>query len=463
VSRRLVKLYHALPPWTWSAAASFRAWQQRARRYGPIYRRALPAIRERVCWDSSRYLDFQRRQLAELLNRAAVAVPAYRGCPEPDAADPLKVMTRWPLVDIERFRQRPDDYLDPAYASNGIVLYTSGSTGTPKKIVRDSRAEQLNYAYAEARWRNSAGVKFGDRWAMVGGQLVVPANRARPPFWVKAYPMGQLYMSSYHLQPEFADDYMRALVAWRPAYILGYASSLNILAEFAERTGLRPELRCILSNAEPLYTHVRERLERVFGCRVRDTYGATEGAFIGFECEAGRMHISPDVGVFEILDDDGKPCPPGKIGRAVVTGLTNRAMPLIRYPTGDLVSWAAPSPCECGCSFPVLERIEGRHDEVLVLPNGRRIGRLDPVFKGGFPMREAQIVQRRDGVIEVRIVPDRHGDGHSRWDERQSRHLLGELGARLGSGVTVRIEITDRIPRDRSGKFKAVVREGGDS
>jgi len=462
--KRFLKTYHALPAPLWPVLASLQALALKRRRYGALYREELPKIRERMSWERGRWEAYQCQQLAAILDRAARVIPAYRGNPgvaPRRTGEALDVLRSWPLLDMEHFRRNPDQYRDPEHGFHRcITLYTSGSTGTPKKIVRDTRAEQLNYAYTEARWRNTAGVKLGDRWVMIGGQLVVPVERKRPPFWVAAYPMGQLYMSSYHLQPEFAEDYMRALRAWSPAYLLGYASSLNTLAEFAEQTGITLNLQCILSNAEPLYAHVRERLQRVFRCRVVDTYGATEGAFMGFECRAGKMHISPDFGVFEILRDDGTPCVAGELGRAVVTGLTNRAMPLIRYPNGDQVAWAPTQECDCGCSFPILERIEGRSDDMLQLPNGRRIGRLDPVFKGGFPIREAQIAQINNETIEVRLVPETRSDGTgSRWNADYDAQLMAELRARIGPDVPIRIRLVDSIPRGRNNKFKAVVRE----
>lgn len=462
--KRFLKSYHALPAPIWPVLASLQAFLLKRRRYGAIYREELPKIRERTSWDHADWEKYQRQQLTDVLNRAARTIPAYRGNPEVDprrSEAVLEVLAKWPLLDVEHFRRNPDSYRDPEHGFRRcLTLYTSGSTGSPKKIVRDIRAEQLNYAYTEARWRNTAGVKLGDRWVMIGGQLVVPVQRKRPPFWVAAYPMGQLYMSSYHLQPEFAEDYMRAIRAWRPAYILGYASSLNMLAEFSEKTGITLDLQCILSNAEPLYRHVRERLQRVFRCRVVDTYGATEGAFMGFECHAGRMHISPDFGVFEVLRDDGSPCAPGELGRAVVTGLTNRAMPLIRYPNGDQVAWATTQECKCGCTFPILENIEGRSDDMLQLPNGRRIGRLDPVFKAGFPIREAQIAQVKDEVIEVRLVPEIRSDGSgNQWNADYSAQLMTELRARIGPDIPIHIKIVDSIPRGSNNKFKAVVRE----
>lgn len=459
--KKSLAIYHALPSPLWPVFASIQACKLRMRRYGPLFREALPVIRERTWWGKDRWTEFQARQLAEVLNRARAFVPAYRGLPlAPAGADPLRILASWPLLDLADFRQHPNRYRDLEFgARNCITLHTSGSSGTPKTIIRDRRAEQLNYAYAEARWHNIAGVSREDRWAMIGGQMVVPVSRQKPPFWVAAYPTKQLYLSSYHLHPEFAKEYMLALRRWQPVYILGYPSSLDMLAQFSILSGIEIQLKAVLSNAEPLYAHTRERLSRVFKCPVFDTYGSTEAAFQGFECQKGRMHVSPDFGVLEILREDNSPCAPGEVGRAVVTGLTNRAMPLVRYPSGDLLAWALDQDCACGCSFPIIGSIEGRMDDSLYLPNGRRVGRLDPVFKGNLPLREAQIIQRINGSIEVLVVPDDREK--IRWGNEHELLLRHELELRLGRGVEIAIRRVESIPRGANNKFKAVVRERG--
>lgn len=443
--------------------ASYRAYALRKRRYGQVFEMALPLIRERTLWERPRWEEFQKRQLGEVLNRASGSIPAYKGNPACKAGqDPVEVLGRWPLMSTEHFRHNFSKYVDPSFDMNeAITLFTSGTTGTPKKIIRDPRAEQLNYAYAEARWKNLAGVSIKNRWVMVGGQLVVPVSRFKPPFWVHAYPMKQMYASSYHLTDDNAMHYMKAIEQWNPAYILGYASSLNRLAQFSDITRIRLKLKCAISNAEPLYAHIRDKVSRAFNCKVYDTYGGTEGAFMAFECAAGKMHISPDFGVVEILNKDSMPCAPEEQGEVVVTGLTNRAMPLIRYSTGDTAEWAVPEECACGCSFLVIKHIEGRTDDMIELPNGRLVGRMDPVFKAEFPIREAQIIQRKDLSIDVLVVREELevAHGSNRWSKEHEMALMVELRNRLGIDVTIRIDYCDRIPRSANNKFKAVVRE----
>jgi phenylacetate-CoA ligase len=100
--------------------------------------------------------------------------------------------------------------------------------------------------------------------------------------------------------------------------------------------------------------------------------------------------------------------------------------------------------------MPVLAFVEGRVDDLLFTAEGRPIGRLDPVFKGGIQIREAQIVQESLMSIRVRYVP---ADGFTASD---ADDIASRLRARMGD-VTVRLEPVAAIPRGANGKFRAVV------
>jgi phenylacetate-CoA ligase len=94
--------------------------------------------------------------------------------------------------------------------------------------------------------------------------------------------------------------------------------------------------------------------------------------------------------------------------------------------------------------------LEGRTDDVLYTADGRRIGRLDPVFKGDLPLREAQIIQESLSVIRVRYVPDKG------FKPADGEKIVAELQARLGP-MEVALEEVAEVPREPNGKFRAVV------
>ena len=162
------------------------------------------------------------------------------------------------------------------------------------------------------------------------------------------------------------------------------------------------------------------------------------------------MHLWPEAGITEVLDGN-RQVADGQPGDLVCTGLSNPDMPLVRYRVGDRAVLPATSePCSCGRTLPVLGSIEGRLDDVLYTLDGRVIGRLDPVFKAGIPIREAQIIQ--DGLDRIRVlyVP---APGFTNADREV---IIARIKARLGS-VNVVLEPLPEIPRTANGKFRAVV------
>ena len=125
-------------------------------------------------------------------------------------------------------------------------------------------------------------------------------------------------------------------------------------------------------------------------------------------------------------------------------------MPLIRFATGDRGSLIENSVCPCGRDLPVLAAIEGRIDDLLHTPDGRTVGRLDPVFKTALPVVEAQIIQERISVLRVRYVPA------AGFDERAARSIRERIRDRMGP-VEIILEPVERIERGANGKFRAVI------
>jgi phenylacetate-CoA ligase len=212
------------------------------------------------------------------------------------------------------------------------------------------------------------------------------------------------------------------------------------------------KLSVVISNAEPLFAYQRELISRVFACPVRDTYGMCEMACAASECEAGKLHLWPEAGFFEVLNDaDDDPVMSGEIGRLVCTGLLNHDMPLIRYEVGDRVAIAPPGEkCACGRTLPVILSVEGRSDDLILTSDGRRIGRMDPIFKRDIPIREGQIIQQSLELIRVLVVPG------LAFTQRHERKLIAAVRERVGNMV-VQIEKVSEIPRSANGKFRAVI------
>jgi phenylacetate-CoA ligase len=305
------------------------------------------------------------------------------------------------------------------------------------------------YALNEARSRRWYGISRRDRWAIVGGRLVVPVTRRRPPFWTWNPALRQLYMSAYHLAPDLVPYYLDAIARYRITYLFGYSSGLHALAEAALRLG-RSDLRLAvaITNAEPLFDHQRRAIEAAFRCPVRETYGLAEIVAGGSECARGSLHLWPEVGIVETLEGANH-VGVGATGDLVSTSLLNADMPLIRYRTGDAVRLST-AVCACRRAMPVIGALEGRSDDMVVMRDGRRIGRLDTVFKAGLDIAEAQIIQETFTRFRIRYVPGYRGS--IALEDRLARRLQDYLGS-----VDVVFERVDQVPRSAHGKFRAVV------
>lgn len=243
--------------------------------------------------------------------------------------------------------------------------------------------------------------------------------------------------------------YLAKLRNWAPELIDSYPSSLYLLSRYAaEHKMPAPTPKAIITSSETLLPDQRELISSVFEAQIFDQYGCAEQVCFISQCESGSYHVHPEFGVVEFLSGDHQHADAGV--RIVATGFTNWAMPLLRYDTGDLAV-PANRGCHCGRKFQTLERIIGRVDDLVITPDGRRVGRLDPVFKGLKTIRQAQIVQESLELVRVRIVP---GVGFSRADQDS---IQRELEKRLGKDIEYIFEIVREIAIGAGGKFRAVI------
>ncbi len=459
-------LYRRAPGIAKGALAAGRGVQLRRWRYGPDAEDLVDRVVSAEHLPPAAWDDLIAERTGRLLRHAAATVPYYRRQwgerRRRGDRSPVEDLASWPVLYKAAVRADPWSFTaEPARRGPLFAEHTSGTTGTPLALWWSRAATRCWYALFEARTRRWHGVSRHQPWAILGGQLVVAPDRRRPPYWVWNPAMHQLYLSSHHLDATTVADYVAELRRREVTHLVGYPSALAELARLvADAGGQLPGVRVVLTNAESLLDRQRTLIEAALGVPVRDMFGQAEIVAAASECGHGTLHRWPEAGVVEVLDDDGElgpATPPGELGRTappgrlVATGLLNPAMPLIRYDTGDrLVPPEGARPCPCGRTLPVLGRVEGRADDLVITPDGRRIGRLDPVFKADLPLVEAQIHQIALDRLVVRVVP---GTG---YDRRVAEVVAVRLRDRVGD-VEVEVVEVDAIPRTAANKFRAVV------
>jgi phenylacetate-CoA ligase len=269
----------------------------------------------------------------------------------------------------------------------------------------------------------------------------------RPPFWRYNAAGRQVLFSAYHLRPGTWREYVAELQRWRLPWLHGYPSVLALLATYVleHRVSLGYDLRWITTGAENLLPAQRDAMERAFGVRPRESYGMAEGAANASECPAGRLHVDEDFAFVEFVPIDGSGA-----HRIVGTNFTNEAFPLIRYDVGD-IAYVSGQTCGCGRPGRIIDRIEGRREDYVLLPDGALIGRLDHIFKDQVRVREAQIYQPDLRRVVLRVV---RREDYAVQDEAS---LVLEARQRLGDEIDIVVDYVPQLPRTAAGKLRFVV------
>jgi phenylacetate-CoA ligase len=423
-----------------------------ARRYRGSFRRTVAEL------DAGQWAEpdlLQRDQVSRLRHQlawCAAEVPHYREVFkrigfEPNDVHELADLASLPLLEKDEVRAEPERFLADRQIGRLVAQTTGGTTGTPLRYWATMEAVRFNYATYEARSRRWAGVQLGDRMASLHGQPIVPAEDQDGPFWRRNHAFNQLYLSVYHLNHRTLPAYVGALERFRPRVIVGYTSAVHRIATHILERGEQGRVlpAAVMVSSETLSPAARHEIQSAFGCRVFNGYSLGELVAYASECPLGSLHVSTEYGAIELVD--------GTVGKEIVaTGLINRAMPLVRYRTGDLAV-AATAPCECGRSLPVLAELEGRADDVVHTPEGSVVGPapMSLAFQRVPRLRRAQVHQSGPEAIQVLIEP---AEG---FDDDDQRFLDLELRKRLGSSLRIDYERVSELPRTSGGKERLIV------
>lgn len=243
---------------------------------------------------------------------------------------------------------------------------TGGSTGQP-----------LRYSMSQDDYLRSVGVRLagwylcgyvlGDRIAIFGGQSI--ARRELVPWHVSPSDLvlNRRQFSAADMDDDRVAQYWEYIKRWRPAYLRGYPTAIAELCRHRPAMHSRQyRLHAVLTTSETLTQSDRRLIEEVLEAPVFDGWGLNDGGAAAYECaEHVGMHVDTTRAYVETVDDAGRPVW-GTPGRVVVTSLTNKAFPFVRYETGDMgvLEWRD---CQCGRTGLMLTEILGRSNDTLKL------------------------------------------------------------------------------------------------
>jgi phenylacetate-CoA ligase len=411
----------------------------------------------------------QGRQLARLVAHTAATVPFYR---ERLTALQLAVdgrVQRKVWQELPRLTRRDIQEAGETLVSSEIPrqhgkvssVFTSGSTGRPLH----ARRTALSLAFWEAftlrdhiwHTRDLTAKLAVIRHADPGRDLYPGGICARN--WGHdrraVYTTGPCVMLNVNCSVEQQVEWLQREA---PRYFLTFPTIAQRLAQHCIDQGITlPGLEQVILIGEIVGDGVRATCGQAWGAAVTEIYSSREVGYIALQCPvAPCLHVQSEGVLVEVLDDDGRACEAGEIGRVVLTPLHNFAMPLIRYEIGDFAEVG--DTCRCGRGLPVLRRVLGRAQNMVVLPSGEKrwtllsSGDVSDLLELA-PICQYQFAQTARDRIEARLAVTR------KLLESEEQAVRRWVVAKLDYPFEVTIRLFDEIPRTASGKFMDFVSE----
>ena len=345
-----------------------------------------------------------------------------------------------------------DDMLSSLYAKNELIKDASGgSTGEPTIFYKDIVYQQLRPA-DQLRHDQWSGWDLGDRFALIwGAQRDLSASKSMKEFIISRYIARIWELDAFEMTEQKMLEYTHTLEKIQPKMILGYA---NALVEFSKyllkhQPNHTISLRGIVSSAETLTEEKRHLIEQAFKCKVLNRYGSREVGLIASECkQQSGLHINSDSIYLEIVKF-GQPVLDGESGDILITDLTNKAMPLIRYKLGD-VGRKSTQTCQCGNPLPLLDKVEGRTGDFFVTPQGSLVHGeyFTHLFYGIDDVIQFQVIQETLQDITLKLVTKAGASCASYIDEFKQK--TNEI---LNNNCNFDVQFVDKIEPTKTGKL----------
>lgn len=337
-----------------------------------------------------------------------------------------------------------------------FVNKTSGSSGHPFSFAKDKFCHALT-------WANI--IKLYQQHDIEMGQSLEARFYGIPKSGVSHYKerLKDKFAKRYRfdifdLSDESLAGFLKTFQKKNFDFINGYTSSIVRFAKYLKSQNkiLKnecPSLKLCITTSEMLFEKDRRLLEKQFGVKVVNEYGASELDVIAFENVYNNWLINTKTLFVEVVDEDGKTLPHGEEGEVVITSLYNKAHPFIRYKIGDRGVLSI----DDSTKQIILKQLTGRTNDFAKLPSGKVIPALTfyyvtkSAIENSGQVKEIVVVQHGLDEFEIDYVADED------LDSQQKQKILKALNQYLEPNLKIKFNRKLQIKRSKSGKLKQFV------
>jgi phenylacetate-CoA ligase len=407
------------------------------------------------CLDREERAQEQLERLQSTLNRACKSVPFYHNQFQQQGIDPAQVeslddLHKIPFTRREHFSENYPYGLFAVPLRDVMRIHTAAGTELKPTVSGYTKQDLLLWRQLVARALSAAGVGRTDIL-----QIDLDPGLTN---WGRDYKDGAETIEAgvipFTILP--AEKQLMILRDYKTSVLVTSASGAAQLMHLAFHANLNPNelaLKTLILVGEAPSAQIREQLEEQLHVKTWAHYGLSEvpGPAIGFECEECRgLHVSEDHFFFEVIDPaTGKGVSEGEEGELVLTTLTTRAFPLIRFRTGDRVRTLS-GPCRCGRTLRSIEWTGERTDEIAVIRGVKvHYNQILQVLErslDGSPKAYRLLIKREElrDYLEVwlRVDEEIFSDEIKEMEKLMQRLAL-ELTQELGIPVKIRLKEED--------------------
>ena len=409
-----------------------------------------------------------RNVLLRKIVKQAYQVPIYHKKFKEARIYPTDIKTindlnKIPIITKNDFRNANNNELIPKKKKidEYFKVSTSGSSGKPISIysspytifktffgfIRIIREHEIN-------WRKSKMMIIADLSPGVAEQVYFSSESYS---YIKKL-IGLENIKVFHVG-EKPEDLLKKIQTFNPDFIGGYPGVLKILAITKRRkknNGISP--RIIATSGAILDKYTRNYIEKSFRTKIFDVYGATECSPIAFQCKKMNYHINIDFVNLDFINPKEKENQSGDGGNIIVSRLFGGGTPILRY--SGITDYIVPSKrkCNCGLHTPLIERIEGRRADSIILPSGEII---PPLSFTAIPhsvmlklntdiIEQFQIIQQKINEIDIYVILNKQSPKKEPSKEKIFKELQKEFTNNFGQDVIINIIQVDKIKTSRN-------------
>lgn len=414
---------------------------------GSPIRKHIKEIRE-IYYNKQNTAKLQQKLLNNLLNYAVTHTTYYKKYTP-------GLLNSFPVINKSDILVNMDNLFSVEYKDKKEtlkIMTTSGSSGTPFRI----------YLNKDKIDRNKADLLFfykfgnynvGDRMYYL--RIWNKFNRkSKKELFLENFRM----LDSSNVDSEGAQGFLNTMTNDKnQKVILGYGSSFTALMECLPiDKKINWKIKAIFSGSEELPNQIKTRMQQVFNCPIMSRYSNQENGILAQQPPTGENYFELNISSYYIeflkIDSD-EPAEENEEARIVVTDLFNKAVPMIRYDTGDL-----------GVYNYIEDKVRGKR-RVLVNISGRKADflysnqkkRLSPYTVINLmwkytDIKQFQLIQEDYEVILLKIVY--RNEDKKKMIEAQ---LDIEIKQIFGSATKLIIQNLENIPIEQSGKRKYII------